>query len=207
MDDDALSLSSLSSISSHPVLSEPMVGAGELGPVASSFWVPPPVMADVPPDSPSHDSACLPPFPALFYSHLSSPQRAARDQRPQTPEPARLHQSKPKLAPLQEAAADEESGIGGERHDCTADERRNMRSAHAQARDARKAGQHNTDGQRLVSSTWLAGNFAALDAMQGNLAAPEVPCAADGLISSRSVQRLKSTSTPCLLYTSPSPRD
>ena len=72
-DDDELSLSSLSSISSHPVLSEPT--AAELGPVGSSFWVPPPVMADVPPDSPAHDSACLPPFPALFCSHVSSPQR------------------------------------------------------------------------------------------------------------------------------------
>jgi hypothetical protein len=191
-DDDVYSLSSLSSISSHPVLSGPT--ASEMGPVTSSFWVPPPIIAVASgTNSPAGDSACLPPVPACLLSQIPSPSAKSRAQLPRTPEPSGSGNSKPKLVPLQEVAAEHDSVDKCSGSDCTAAESRKPRSAHAQARDARKA-ESSAAGQRLVSTTWLAGNLAALDEMQGNLAVPGMQsCAADGSVSSVSQHRPRST--------------
>lgn len=193
-DDDAPSLSSLSSVSSHPVLSDPMP-CENMGRVASSFWVPPPTMdAESPLKSPSFDSACLP-VPALFCSQLESPKsKISGSQRPHTQESSR--QGNAKLAPLQEAATDDGYEVVGCRSDLTSEQRRQLRSAHAQARDARKV-ESCASGQRLVSSTWLAGNFAALAEMQGNLGVPGMPCCTKGgAVPSKPMQRQNATHTP-----------
>lgn len=125
------------------------------------------------PSSISRESALLPPVPALVCSQMEQPALAGRQQSP-TPEPVR----RPKVAPQLECLAEDSKNQGvhaaGKQDGDMHEQCKKPRTAHAQARDARKA-ESSASGHRLVSTSWLAGNFAALDEMQDNLCTASVP--------------------------------
>lgn len=188
---DLHSLSSLSSISSHPLLPEAPPSSALCPMAANSLWLTAGTPSASQPSSPTRAGSCSAhgtahgttaassaAVLASFVSGCSDADAAAlaaRDAcslqlpvaRPSTPD-ARRRRSSCGAARLRAAEVGETpEGVAGWR--ALMDEQRcTLRSAHDQARDAHK-GLLAAHGQRLVSDAWLAGNFAALDALQGNL--------------------------------------